>query len=124
MEFVSVVNCMDGRVQEPVINWMKKKYNAEYVDMITEPGPIKILSDNSDKCLVDSIKSKLVVSVEKHGSKVIAVVGHHDCAGNPSDKQTQINQIKNSINLIKTWFNDVEIIGLWVNEKWQVEKVF
>ncbi|MGC8615787.1 MAG: hypothetical protein C0173_04935 [Desulfurella sp.] len=124
MEFVSVVNCMDGRVQEPVINWMKKKYNAEYVDMITEPGPIKILSDNSDKCLVDSIKSRLVVSVEKHGSKVIAVVGHHDCAGNPSDKQTQINQIKNSINLIKTWFNDVEIIGLWVNEKWQVEKVF
>ncbi|MGC8790723.1 MAG: carbonic anhydrase [Desulfurella sp.] len=124
MEFVSVVNCMDGRVQEPVINWMKKKYNAEYVDMITEPGPIKILSDNSDKFLVDSIKSRLVVSVEKHGSKVIAVVGHHDCAGNPSDKQTQINQIKNSINLIKTWFNDVEIIGLWVNEKWQVEKVF
>ncbi|AHF97398.1 MAG: carbonic anhydrase [Desulfurella sp.] len=124
MEFVSVVNCMDGRVQEPVINWMKKKYNAEYVDMITEPGPIKILSDNSDKCLVESIKSRLVVSVEKHGSKVIAVVGHHDCAGNPSDKQTQINQIKNSINLIKTWFNDVEIIGLWVNEKWQVEKVF
>ncbi len=103
------------------INWMKQNYNAKYVDMITEPGPIKILSDNSDKCLVDSIKSRLVVSVEKHGSKVVAVVGHYDCAGNPSDKQTQINQIKNSINLIKTWFNDVEIIGLWVNENWQVE---
>jgi hypothetical protein len=121
MEFVSAVNCMDGRVQEPVINWMKQRYSAKFVDMITEPGPIKILSDNKNDCLVESIKARLAVSIEKHGSSVIAVVGHYDCAGNPSSKETQINQIKDSIKLISSWFKNVTIIGLWVNQDWQVE---
>lgn len=40
-QFVTAINCMDGRVQEPVIKWMKEKYNATYVDMITEAGPNK-----------------------------------------------------------------------------------
>jgi len=121
MEFVSAVNCMDGRVQEPVINWMKQRYSAKFVDMITEPGPIKILADNKNDCLVESIKARLAISVEKHGSSVIAVVGHYDCAGNPSSKQTQISQIKDSIKLVSSWFNNVTIIGLWVNQDWQVE---
>lgn len=121
MEFVSAINCMDGRVQEPVISWMKLHYLAKYVDIITEPGPIKILSSNNDECLVNSIKSRLVVSVEKHNSNVIAIVGHYDCAGNPVDKITQIGQIKDSIKLIKSWFSNIEIIGLWVNENWEVE---
>lgn len=121
MEFVSAVNCMDGRVQEPVINWLKKNYGTKFVDMVTEPGPIKILSDNNNNCLVESIKARLTVSVEKHGSCVIAVVGHYDCAGNPSSKETQISQIKDSIKLISSWFNNVTIVGLWVNHNWEVE---
>jgi carbonic anhydrase len=121
MEFVSAVNCMDGRVQEPVINWMKQHYGAKYVDMITNAGPIKILAENKNDCLLESIKERLSISVEKHGSSVIAVVGHYDCAGNPSSKQTQISQIKDSIKLISSWFNNTTIIGLWVNEDWQVE---
>ncbi|OSS41680.1 hypothetical protein DESAMIL20_1233 [Desulfurella amilsii] len=121
MEFVSAVNCMDGRVQEPVINWMKQHYRAKFVDMVTEPGPIKILADNKNDCLVKSIKARLAISVEKHGSSVIVVVGHDDCAGNPSSKETQISQIRDSIKLISSWFNNVTIIGLWVNQDWQVE---
>lgn len=112
MEFVSAVNCMDGRVQEPVIAWMKSYANAKFVDIITEPGPIKILSDNSDYYLVNSIKERLKVSIEKHHSDTITVVGHYDCAGNPVDKATQLKQIKNSMNLIKLWFENVKIIGL------------
>ena len=47
-----------GRVQEPVINWMKKTYTANYVDMITEAGPNKILL-YGPKELVESIKKEL-----------------------------------------------------------------
>ena len=39
MRFCTVINCMDGRVQLPVIRHMKERFNAEYVDSITEPGP-------------------------------------------------------------------------------------
>jgi Putative carbonic anhydrase len=33
-KFGTAINCMDGRVQEPVINWMKVRYGLDYVDMI------------------------------------------------------------------------------------------
>jgi len=48
-KFVTVINCIDGRVQKPVINKFQKDYNADYIDMITEPGPNLILAENSKK---------------------------------------------------------------------------
>ena len=32
------LNCMDGRAQLPVIEWVKKNCDVEFVDMITEAG--------------------------------------------------------------------------------------
>src|SRR5664279_3838322 len=29
-KFVTAINCMDGRVQEPVIAWMKNEYTAQF----------------------------------------------------------------------------------------------
>ena len=54
-KFATAINCMDGRVQLPVINYLKDQYKIDYVDMITEPGPIKILSELKDNKLVESI---------------------------------------------------------------------
>lgn len=42
--FGTVLNCIDGRVQIPVINWMKENFDLDYVDLITEPGMDKVLS--------------------------------------------------------------------------------
>ena len=72
---------------------------------------------------MNSIKARLDISVNKHGSKVIVVVGHYDCAGNPVGKEIQLEQIKKSVETIKSWFPDVEVVGLWVNENWEVEKI-
>jgi len=44
-KFATAINCMDGRCQLPVIEWMKKRYGVEYVDMITEPGPDGVLAE-------------------------------------------------------------------------------
>lgn len=122
--FVTVINCMDGRIQEAVIKYMSEKYDVNYVDNITEPGPNKILAMNEDKELLNSIKRKLDISINTHGSKVISIVGHHDCAGNLVDHETQIEDIKKSINLLQSWDLDVdEIIGLWVDENWKVHQI-
>jgi carbonic anhydrase len=122
MDFASAVNCMDGRTQEPVISWIKEKYGVKYVDMITEAGPIKIISENSDICLINSIIERLHISINIHGSRLVAIVGHYDCARNPENMNTQITQIRKCIDIIKHWY-DVKIIGLWVNESWHVEKI-
>jgi hypothetical protein len=120
--FVTAINCMDGRVQVPVIEWLKKEYKVDYVDMITEPGPNKILAENSDSSLIESIKKRVDISVNKHGSKTIAIIGHSDCAGNPTDKQTQLNHLSKAIKTVQSWGYKVNFTGLWVDENWAVQK--
>ncbi|WP_040229043.1 carbonic anhydrase [Bhargavaea cecembensis] len=121
-EFVTVINCMDGRVQEPVIQWMKSQYNAKYVDSVTEAGPNKVLLGN-DPQKIDSIIERVRVSTDKHGSTVLAIAGHYDCAGHAVDGELKKARIRESVELISTWGLDVEIIGIYVNDKWEVEEV-
>ena len=122
-KFATAVNCMDGRTQLPVAEWMKKNFNVDYVDMVTEPGPIKIVAEFKDIPLIANIKKRVEISISRHLSKAVAVVGHFDCAGNPVDKTTQVRQIAESVKKMKTWGLDVKIVGLWVDEEWKVEKV-
>lgn len=121
--FVTAINCMDGRVQEPVIKFLKEKYGADYVDMVTEPGPEKVLSENQDLITIEALKKKVEISLFKHNSKLVAVVGHHDCAGNPVNQDEKIKQIQTSLTVVKSWGYEGEVIGLWVNESWEVNQV-
>ncbi len=118
--FATAISCMDGRAQIPVVEYIKSRYAVDYVDMITEPGPNKILSENANKTLIESIKRRVTISAEVHHSKLIAIVGHYDCAGNPADNETQLSHILASINTIKSWEFEAQVIGLWVDENWRV----
>lgn len=122
-KFATAVNCMDGRAQLPVIEYLKKKLGVDYVDMITEPGPIKALAENADQRALDSIKRRILVSVQKHHSRHIAVVGHHDCAGNPVSETEQRRQIGAALAVLAGWELSAELLGLWLGEGWQVEEV-
>ena len=120
MKFCTAVNCMDGRVQLPVIEYLKKKFRVDFVDMITEAGPNRVLADQDNKSLVESILFRIKISVEKHGSKHIAIIGHHDCAGNPAEEELQKVHTIKSIKLINELFVDLQVTGLWVNKEWKV----
>jgi hypothetical protein len=122
-KFATAINCMDGRVQIPVIEWLKNEYKVDYVDMITEPGPNKILAESKDDLILESIKSRLEISVNKHDSKIVAIVGHYDCAGNPVEEDRQLKQILSAIKTVKLWNFKAKIIGLWVDKNWKVYKI-
>lgn len=123
-KFACAINCMDGRVQDAVKDYMKKKYGVDYVDMVTEPGPIKILSENTNLAIIENIKKRVDVSVNHHGSKAIAIVGHFDCAGNPVGKEEQIIQLRKSKEVVEEFGFQTEIILIWVEGDWQtVEQV-
>jgi len=51
----SAVNCIDGRTL-PVIDYAQQGFHVDYVDMITEPGPIRIISEQRDRPTVHSIR--------------------------------------------------------------------
>jgi len=118
-KFATVINCMDGRTQSPAMELMKKQFMVDYVDTITEPGPTKILSSDENQVQIDSIKNRLDISVTKHGSKAVGIVAHFDCAGNPVEKKKQLIQLDQSVELVKSWGFDIEVIKIWVDEHWK-----
>ncbi len=119
-KFGTSISCMDGRIQIPINNWIKKNYSIDYVDTITEPGVEKKISESIN---IDQIKSKAEISIFKHNSGLVVVSGHHDCAGNPVSKEEHVEQIKNSINIIKSWNFPIDVLGVWVNDQWEIEQV-
>ena len=85
---------MDERVQQKVIKYMQKRFDADVVDAITEPGPISILAVGTDLSKIQSIIERLKISIELHDSIGIAVVGHYYCVGNPVTEKEQLIQIE------------------------------
>jgi carbonic anhydrase len=123
MRFCTVVNCMDGRIQLPVIRYLQDRFNAEYVDSITEAGVNLILAKETNTNLIISILDRLKISVNIHHSTGIAVVGHYDCAANSASKDEQIIHLKKAINLLRKHYMSIEIIGLWVDRAWNVHEI-
>jgi carbonic anhydrase len=123
MTFCTAINCMDGRVQLPVITYLQERFGAAHVDVVSEPGPNRLLAGTTDPGTVESILKRVNISVEKHHSKGIAVIGHHDCAGNPASEEEQYLHTKEAVAMLRKKYPDVEIIGLWVDEKWKVIEI-
>ncbi|MEE9614497.1 MAG: carbonic anhydrase [Thermodesulfobacteriota bacterium] len=124
MSFGTVVNCMDGRTQLPVNEYIKTNHGVSYVDAITEPGVDGLIAESGDsEPVIAALRKKIEISVGLHGSSIIGVAGHHDCDGNPVDEETHVENIRASVERIKGWYPDMEVVGLWVGEDWKVEKV-
>jgi hypothetical protein len=121
-KFGTAINCMDGRTQLPVIEWMKREFGVEYVDSVTEPGPIKILAEAPESAAAKSILGRVAISVEKHRSRSIVVVAHFDCAGNPVPRGPQMEQLERALATVRCWGFPVEVSGVWVDENWEVER--
>ena len=122
--FATAIDCMDGRTTLPVNELLIKEYGVDYVDSITEPGPVKYLADNTDAAVVAQIKKRVLISTEKHGSRVIAIVAHDQCAGNPVEKYEQIKQLTEAVARVRGWVAEAEVFGVWVDsENWAAVRV-
>ncbi len=121
--FCTVIGCMDGRIQLPVNHYLQKRFGAAFVDTITEAGPNLILAEQTSPFLLESILKRLSTSVNAHHSCGIAIVGHHDCAGNPSPPEIQAQHLRKAMAFLRQTYPTIEIIALWVDENWQVHEI-
>ena len=119
-KFATSVSCMDGRIQLPLAKWVKENYSVDYVDAITEPGVDKKVAENLD---LQSIKTKIGISINAHKSELVVVSGHYDCAGNPVSDDEHISQIKKGVEVISSWNLGVNVVGVWINDSWNIVPV-
>lgn len=123
MSFCTVVNCLDGRAQLPVIRYLQETLGVLFVDSVTEAGPVRSLAEDGDSAIKSSILRRVAVSLEAHDSQLIAVAAHTDCAGNPIDHTEQMRQIAESADFLAASFPGLPVLGLWVDDSWAVNQI-
>ena len=119
-KFATSVSCIDGRIQIPLTKWIKENYSVDYVDTITEPGVDKTITENS---VFESIKTKVSISINAHKSELVVLSGHYDCAVNQVSNEDHIELIKKGIGVISSWNLGAKVIGVWVDDSWNVNTI-
>lgn len=126
--FGCALDCGDGRCQGPSRKWQKARFGVEAVDKITVAGLVKRLIDR-DTLTMDFVKRELLIYLTKHGSSVVTISAHDDCAGNRATKKRQLRQLRKArriINDIIKSFNldrAINVFLLWVNGRWMPEEI-
>ena len=118
--FCTLVCCMDGRFIHILNEYIRSNYRYTFVDTITDAGAVnKIFSDEE---YLKKIEDKVVlISVNKHKSDHIFVAGHSDCAGCPTDDETQKGYIRQAAEKMHNDLPHEAVTGLFVHENGEIE---
>ena len=122
MTFCTAINCLDGRVQKPAFDFLTKFYNVNYVDMITEAGPVQYLAEQQGGDITAGILRRVDISIRVHDPVGIAVIAHHDCRGNPVSEQKQKEQLKLAVDFLQSRYENIPVTAFWINSDWQVDQ--
>lgn len=129
-EYGTAILCMDGAYTGGVRKIMKKRHGVKNVDIIPQPGIVKILAEDTELTRLEIIMEMIEISVVNHRSRAIAIAAHHNCLGNPVSKDCQLRQLPMALasvrRIIKNLgLNHLEIQYnlLWINEKGLPEEV-
>ena len=120
--FGTVLVCMDGRAQRKVADYLTTSFGVRHLDTITTAGVVRHLSEETQHTPI--LLANLELSRDAHGSNQIGVVAHHDCAGNPIPDRAQKDQLAGAMSLLKDLHPDADVVGLWLNEHWIVERAW
>jgi carbonic anhydrase-like protein len=120
--FGTAINCIDGRAQEPVAAWVRANAHVDYVDTVTIPGADNALTQMTLDRLAQ-IREMVAVSVNAHGSGIIAIAGHFGCAAFSADREQHAAAIRAAADVVRGWGLPVLVVGLWVNDQWQIEQI-
>jgi carbonic anhydrase len=121
MPFCTVITCMDGRIQKPMMEFVARNYGYDLPDTITDPGPVKAMSDGDATAYFSRICKCIDISVQAHGSKHIFIAGHHDCAGNPVPREVQEEQLRLAARRVRAAYPNCDVDIVYINEQWQCD---
>ncbi len=127
-KFGTAVTCMDGRAIAATHEWMKKTYGVEFIDTLTEPGMNGWLCQNRTNEELKHMQNKLKISIINHGSRVVTVGGHAECAGFPVSVAEHRVAIDKAVTLVKRMLQEftqdqVTVVGLYSEERWVADQI-
>jgi len=111
--FATAVTCMDGRIQQSVVDWARSRFGVDYVDMVTVPGPDRVLAQDLLGRL--RLATDVAVSRRAHGSHQLVVASHADCSGNPVSDDEHEQMVREGISWLATLLPEMTIVGIHVD---------
>jgi hypothetical protein len=120
-EYGSALSCMDGRIQRKVSDYLAATFGVRHIDTVTAPGMVQHIATQTSR--TEAILGDLRISVEKHGSTHIGIAAHADCAGNDVSDAQQKLQVASAITNLEETFPEAQVVGLWVNDRWIIERI-
>lgn len=129
-KFGTTLSCIDGRAIIAAHDWMREHCDVQYIDSLTEPGMDGWLGNMSPEQRM-WLKHKIEISTMGHGSRIITVVGHDECAGNPVSPEKHHVEVKQGVSLVQDLLReldilDAEVIPLWaqmIGGRWVAERI-
>lgn len=118
--FCTAVTCIDGRIQESVASFLRQYYKAQWVDTVTEAGPVGLLSEG-DPQTMRAVCRDISISIDAHASAGIGVVAHEGCAAVPLSREDQIPMALNTAERLRKKFPQMEVISLWAKLNGEIE---
>jgi len=108
---------MDGRVQEPVMKWLRAHFDVQWVDKITEAGPVAALAAE-DQEIMTAICRRVDVSIAAHESRGIAIAAHDGCAGMPLHLSIEVEQTmaREAAVHLQERYPALPVLALWVDD--------
>ena len=122
-DYGTIVNCLDGTVQLPAIDFAKKLWKVNRVDVITEAAPEKILSETKDRETIERICKNIEASICDQHTKRLAIVSHSNCDINNVSDTNKKDMLSKAIGYLKARFIDIEIVGIWFDGNIKATKI-
>jgi len=119
-KFCTAVTCIDGRIQESVASFLRKYYNAQWVDTVTEAGPVGLLSEGNAQTM-RAVCRDVSISIDAHASAGLGVVAHEGCAAVPLPREEQVPMALNTAERLRKKFPEMEVIALWAKLNGEIE---
>ena len=117
--FAVLLNCIDGRTQQPLLDWVRRMLDATYVDVVTEPGVDAVLA-RGDDTIVQALLDKVCVSLLAHGAVALIVAGHHDCAANPGEAAQHEQDLAAAVDTLREALPELPVRSVYVDSTWSV----
>lgn len=121
LRFATAITCMDGRIQQAVVDVTRTWFGVDYVDMVTVPGPDRVLTQDFAGRL--RLATDVAVSTRAHGSHQLVVASHADCAGNPVPDAEHEQLVAEGVAWLADQFPGVTIVGIHLDGKGRVRRV-
>jgi len=119
----TMVGCFDGRIQIPALSFLHELWHSDWVDVVSETAPEKILSENKDRDAISHLHQNIKASLDTQGEQRIAVVAHSTCDSNAVPDDQKKEMLRATTLILQKRYPEASVIGIWIDKNGKPQQI-